>query len=419
MIESFKRKRINIFGIKISYKEQINTSKNYKNIKRKLKRKIRHKEKIRVIFLIRETSKWSYDDLYKKMEKSDIFEPIIAVSLLTTAVFGIDKTRNNIEEIYNFFKNLKYNVVYAFDRNNNDFVDLQTLNPDMVFYDQPYELPEKHSPICVSEYALTYFQNYSYALFNYENDYAQNFHKFLYKYFVENQMNVERYERYQKGNSENCTVVGYSKLDKYQDNNTIDPQNIWKDSTKTKIIYAPHHSFEETGLRTATFRENGEFILNLAKQHPETTWIFKPHPRFKFALLQNNIMNEKEIEKYYEEWAEIGKIYESGNYFDIFKSSDLMITDCCSFRIEYLPTKNPIITPINENSLDFNDIGKQINEICYKTHSNEELEKIFAEIIIKKNDYLKEKRIKTISEIVKEENVSEKIIENIIRDIKK
>ena len=43
---------------------------------------------------------------------------------------------------------------------------------------------------------------------------------------------------------------------------------------------------------------NGEKILEFAKQHNEYNWIFKPHPRFKYAVICNNIMSKNEIENY-------------------------------------------------------------------------------------------------------------------------
>lgn len=67
-----------------------------------MKYKIHKNIKIRVLFLVRENSKWSYDSLYKLMKESKIFDPIIVVSLLTSVVEGLDTTRNNLEDNYLF-----------------------------------------------------------------------------------------------------------------------------------------------------------------------------------------------------------------------------------------------------------------------------------------------------------------------------
>ena len=93
----------------------------------------------------------------------------------------------------------------------------------------------------------------------------------------------------------------------------------------------------------ATFMENKDFILELAKKHPEFNWIFRPHFALKDRLLKYNVMKHDEIDKYWAEWENIGIISKStDNYYEQFMLSDCLITDCMSFLSEYLPTGNPI-----------------------------------------------------------------------------
>ena len=382
-----------------------NAQNNYKNIIPKLKEKIKT-EKIRVIFLIRENQKWTYQSLYEYLEKSDKFEPLVLISVLDVVRSGKDKTRNRIEEDYNFFKSKGINVDYAYK--DGKYVDLKQFSPDIVFYDQPWELPKKHMPKYVSEFALTCYCSYSYELIDNREHYFTTFHRYLYKIFVDNELNLKRYEKYMKGNSKNCTVTGYPKLDEY-----LKPQkecDIWKSQDKFRIIYAPHHSFEKNGIHFATFMQNYRFILELAQKHPETQWVFKPHPRLKYALLRNNLMSEQEINDYYSEWEKIGVIYDTGDYFGIFKTSDLMITDSISFLAEYLPSKKPLIRLMNPKSAKMNKLGEIINQGYYLTHNNSELEKVFNELVINKNDTKKEERIKLIDTVL---NMNKSAAENI------
>ncbi len=419
-----KRKIITITGFKLKFKvtnsekilKQVNKS--YAMVEQKIRQKLEKHEKIKVLFLIRECSKWSYDSLFLDMQKSDIFEPVIAVSLLTSVVNGIDKTRNNLDVSYKFFENLGYPVVKAYDETKKEFIDLKTFEPDILFYDQPWEIAEIHNIMHISNFALTYYSGYGYLIGRFDADYTDNFHKYLKKFFLPVKDSLKSIDEIKIGNSKNCAVVGYPKFDEYLKNNTV--YDYWKNFEKIKIIYAPHHSFEKDGLNCATFKENWQFILELAKKNPQTSWIFKPHPRFKFALLINNIMTEEEIDNYYKEWATIGNVYEKGNYFDIFKSSDLLITDCVSFRAEYLPSKKPIICPVKDGSMSFNDTGKKIMSVIYSTHNNLELENTFNEIVINNNDYLKDKRLNVITEIFDSSNTtSQKIIDTIMQDINK
>ena len=384
----------------------IKAQKHYNKIVKKLHNKKRNGEKLRVAFIVSENQKWGYQSLYDLLEKSNIFEPIILISLLTSVHKGIDNTRKNTIQNYNFFKNKNMNVEFLYE--NNNYKALREFKPDIVFYEQPWDLPLKYTPQQVSKYALTCFCSYSFETLNDSDNYFNNFHGFLYKYFIEHKLNLARYEKYSPIANKNCVVIGYPKLDSYKKH-----KKIWNND-KIKIIYAPHHSFDNT-LKLATFDKNAQFILDLAKRHPETTWLFKPHPRLKFALLKTGIMTEDEIDKYYAEWEKIGQIHTQGDYIDYFVDSDLMITDCLSFLAEYLPSGKPLIRLINDKSKHLNSLGEKVVSEYYNAHSNLELEYLFNEIVTKKNDYKKEKRVQLINEIIDyDKTASEKIYDYLL-----
>ncbi len=396
-----KYKVITIFGLKIKFhihnahKIFKKVQKNYSKVLINLKKNAL-KRKIRVVFIVSENSKWGYQSLYELFEKSEKFEPIILISLLTSVHKGLDKTRNNSKENYEFFTSRGMNVEYLYK--NEKYINLRKFKPDVVFYEQPWDLPEKYMPQNVSNYALTFLCPYSYAVLD---DmyivYNNKFHKYLYKYLIEHELNLKRYVAFDKDAEKVCYVTGYPKMDVYFDNyQGVSP--VWRDPDKIKVIYAPHHSFDKK-LNLATFQQNYQYILDLAKSHPETTWIFKPHPRFKFAVMKVGIMSEKEIDEYIDEWAQIGVVYTQGDYMDILRSSDVMITDCASFLAEYLPTKKPLIRLINKDGISLNELGEKVSSEYYKSYNNETLGQIFNEVIINKNDYMKGKRLKLIDEV--------------------
>ncbi len=401
------------FCASIDLKKDIDiVHKNYVNVLSRLKNKT---DKIKVVFLIRENQKWTYQSLYEILDKSDKFEPLVLVSILTLSAKGKDKTRNNLNENYNFFKSKGMNVDYAYK--DGKYIDLKIFNPDIIFYDQDWDLPVIHKPKYVSEFALTCYCSYGYELLEKEKAYTQEFHRFLYKFFVEHEENIKRYKLYNKHNAENCVVTGYPKLDLKA--NDVECE-LWRDNNKIKIIYAPHHSFEKKDIRLATFDKNGKFILELAKKHPETTWVFKPHPRFKYALLKNKIMNSDEIEKYYSEWAQIGLVYTEGDYSALMYTSDLMITDCCSFLAEYLSTLKPLIRLVNKQSVKLNSIGEIIMKGYYSAASYSELNSLFTDIIDNKKDDRKIIRKDIINEIIDtKETAAHKIYNYILNDVTK
>ena len=379
---------------------------------KKIQNKIKAGEKINVLFLIREKEKWSYESLYREFEKSEFFTTTIAI----TTKFKGDIGKQKYQETYDFFKNNNYNIESSCL--DGEVFDLKTFNPDIVFYDQPWGLFDIHKPKYVSEFALTMYCPYGIQSFDYVNNYKQNFHKFLYKYFVEHDLNIKRFESYKCGNSCNCVAVGYPKMDEYLFDKEIDKAKYWKNPDKFKIIYAPHYTcYENSVTNIGTFFKNKDFILNFAKTHPETTWIYKPHPRLEYALTEDkNLMSKEEYSKYKNEWESIGNIYENGDYIDIFKSSDLMITDCASFLSEYLPSKHPLIRLRRPDSIAMNELGEKIISEYYNVWNNEELEETIN-MLISGNDPKKENREKLAQEIFDYKNPSATKIYNYILDL--
>ena len=381
------------------------------NYRKKLKELSFKKDKIRVCFLVRENQKWSYQSLYELLAKSEEFEPIVLVSLLWLSHIEKDPTRNNLVENYNFFKEIGMNVQYAYE--NGQYVDLSKFNPDIVFYDQPWDLPKIHQPTSVSKFALTCYVPYGFGVLDIKSDYTKNFHKLLFKHFVNNELMLKTF----KDKATNCIVTGNPKYDIYIGEESTNEEVLWKNNDAKKIIYAPHHSLDKNGLKLATFRQNGKFILKYAQKHPNTTWVFKPHPRFKYALLRNNIMTSEEIDKYYKAWSKVGCICETGDYFKYFKTSDLLITDCCSFLGEYFPTNKPIIRLSTGATPNFNDLGKLIDECCYITKNNKELESCLARFTARNCDNKKALRDKTIPMIIDLTNKSAEKIYSYLKEV--
>ena len=414
--ENEKHNTLYILGLKLKIRKNSlkKVQKNYQSVIPRIRNKYKNKEKIRVLFLSNEISKWGYDSIYKLFEENALYEPLVGIFPLSRSIDGTDRTQPSQEEQFNFFKNKGFNVISLYK--DDLYKPLKELEPDIVFYQQQWDLPYEYSPDEISKDALTFACSYSYEVLSDRENYTKNYHGKLFKYYIEDELNKQRYKKH-KGYSNNCSVVGYLKLDKYLEKNEISVDKYWKNPDKLKVIYAPHHSLDTSDkdcISLATFRENGKFILDYAKTHPQTTWVFKPHPRFKFVIEKEGIMSNKEIDEYYKEWKKIGYIYESGDYIDIFKTSDLMITDCCSFLAEYLPTGKPLIRMINPKGIRLNKLGERICSEYYISHNNKELEEYMNQLIINKNDFKYNKRQELIKTIIdKDKSAADKIFDDI------
>ena len=408
--------KITLFGLKLTIKHDCvaKVQKNYRKKCRRLSQKF-GKEKIKVGFLVTEPAKWQYQSLYEDLEKSDCFEPIV---LVTQFMFVHNNTFKSyyktIDDCYNFFKEKNLRVRYVYDVERKCYEHAKNFDVDILFYQQPWDLAVEQSPMVVSKYALTCYISYGMHLIFYHGCYQENFHQLLYKMFVENEEVISYFEELIKTKVVNCIPVGYSRLDSYSENTN----NININTNKPIVIYAPHHSFEAEGIGCATFAQNGREILEMARYYQDKVlWIFKPHPRFKTAVILNKIMTEKEVVDYYAAWMEIGLVYDSGDYIELFKKSSALITDCCSFLGEYLPSKKPVFH-LWSNKVHFTKFAKSFLDSYYRIEDMETLKKDFENVIFNGNDYKKKERLSKISLVYDETaKVSDKIMRYLVSEI--
>lgn len=366
--------------------------------------------RVRVLFLISETSKWNVQSVYDALCNSGRFEPFVVV--VPPCFLGGDAHHfeDNTDMLYDFFKRKNIPVFKGYDSQTNSYIRLKTFQPDIIFYEQPWLIYKFNRPHYTASYALTCYVPYGLTIANFhDRHYQLSFQACTWKIFTENSIHHYYYRKYSLFKGENTVLTGHPKLDVYLQNKKIDGTKIWKvsktDNHSTKrIIYAPHHSFEpientaKTFLRYATFQWNGMFMLEYAKKHLDVEWIIKPHPWFKFKAIKFNIMTEEEVEQYFKEWNELpnANVFTDGDYFDMFSTSDAMITDCGSFLAEYLYTKKPILHLISEHSIGYNKVGRMMIKDYYKASNTDEINDFIEEVVLKENDYLYDERIKAL-----------------------
>ena len=131
-------------------------------------------------------------------------------------------------------------------------------------------------------------------------------------------------------------------------------------------------------------------------------------------------MTKQEIDKYYAFWNDLPNtsFCNESDYFDIFKSSDALITDCGSFLAEYLPTRKPIMLLVNSNSIGYNEVGCKLVESYYKAYSNREIREFLDEVVLHENDYMKQQRLNNLHLVKPNANGAGKfIVETIKREL--
>ncbi|MBE6447951.1 MAG: hypothetical protein E7018_01455 [Alphaproteobacteria bacterium] len=369
--------------------------------------------KVRICFYVTENQKWKGQVLFDELKKNNLFD-VFAVFAPRTREQS--RTYEAISIDFDFFSNKLNPIHLGYDIEKNEYRNLQEYNPDIVFYSQPWDIPSINSIQNVSKYALTCYIPYAIAeaitpmLKN-----VYSFHYLLWRHYTAHELINEQYNKTIPYVANNLKAVGYPVLDDIINNHITTKDKLYDNC----VIYAPHHSFKGSWLEYGTFDWNGRYILEYAKKHPELNWVFRPHPDFKNAVINNEIMTEKEIENYFKEWNKIGSISDKGNYVNLFKKSKCMITDCGSFITEYFVTQKPLIHLRNPNAKDYNGLNDVIKETLYKVYNLNELENALKDILEKNDDLQLSNRLKLFEKLKFDRSHSTlNIIDDIIGVIK-
>lgn len=353
-------------------------------------------EKISVGLLVNDRTKWNYESLYYNLKQSREF----SVRILLARLPSFDNQDYELNK--EFFRQIDNNILYISEMDQKGRINLIADQFDIMFYQQPwgmrYWVKSLHTKV------LGCFTHYGYLIFEDKLDYCiDDFHPFIWRFFAQNELHKLNHIKFTPAVSEKIRVSGYAKMDTYQvpvepSLNSIWPINV--ESAHSRIIYAPHHSVGPSLLKIGTFDWNHQKIQDLMLKHLDTAWVYKPHGRLRYMVTEHNIMTEEQYRNYLGRWATNNSIiYDNGNYFDIFKTSDVLITDSSSFLAEYFPTGKPIIWLVSARSkMKFNDFGKRLTDGFYKVHNLEELESVFNQVVIQKYDPLLSIRQKIIQE---------------------
>ena len=260
-----------------------------------------------------------------------------------------------------------------------------------------------------SKFALTYYIPYFIPASEQWHEYGLRFHSYLYRHYVPTDLIKEFYSSNMQNRGKSLKVVGHPILDYYY---------LHKEKEEKKyIIYAPHWTVCGDNLRFGTFDWSGKKILEFAKAHPELNWVFRPHPLLYKFVLTSDFMPEEEINKYYEEWKNIGIVSEGGDYIELFQKSYAMITDCGSFLTEYFASENPVIHLISDKFTP-NPAISEIDKTYYTAQSIEELYEHLNNVIINKNDYKKTQRAELSDKLgLKNNYCAKRIINDILNDM--
>ena len=367
------------------------------------------KRPIKIIFLNSEISKWVYQSLYEELSTNQNFELEIILTVKKTLLKNKYKFLNykkSLKDAYSYFKSKNMNVSYGFDFDKRKYISLCQFKPDIIFYEQSGQVDKSQNIYATSKYALSFYCSYGSSTTNGKNEYDLGFLNNVFRYYLDNN-STKDFLKTHGFKDEQLVVSGALKLDAY--NKKVNLKNqIWK-TDKKRIIWAPHFSFFKGSiLNFGTFDWNYKFFLDYIKNHPEYEFIVKPHPDLKRQIIKTKFLTLPEMKKYFGELENLEnvQIFEGTDYFDMFRCSDLLITDCNSFLSEYLQTEKPVIHLINKDSVGFNEYGQKIISGYYKAYNTDEINTLIEKLLVKNEDNLLDMRKNIIKNVLVHQKVS-------------
>ena len=195
----------------------------------------------------------------------------------------------------------------------------------------------------------------------------------------------------------NMEIVGYPTADDFLSGYHKD---VWKtqQSYKKRIIWAPHFTLSFNGyVQQSNFLSMAEFMLDIAKRYlDKVQFVFKPHPRLFTELCKHSDWGEAQAVAYYSKWAEMENTQiETGEFVDLFMTSDAMIHDCGSFAVEYHYSGNPVMyiaENFDEQVAEKNDFGKIAMHLHYVGKNHQDIIDFIENVVLAGEDPLKPRR---------------------------
>ena len=354
--------------------------------------------KIRVLFLLNESSKWKCQSLYEALSWHGGFEPmVVAVRADADWKMSAEEFASKYARLKDFCRSRQLRCVDGYSLADDKPIGLDALRPDVVFYSNPWKVAECQQPQNIASFALTCYIPYYVVCYDApEMDSQQDFHRLLWRYILPNEFwaTYFRKELGRKKIAGSMVGLGHPMLDVFST-----AKNDFK--KEDYVIYAPHWSIPGTGCEDySTFLETGEFILEYAMSHKELKWCFKPHPTLRIALRDNANWPKERIDAYYSAWGKAGIACYDGNYPELFMKSRALITDCSSFLMEYSSTNRPLIHLVSSRCrFPPAPPSRNLFESFYVARDKGELVAVLRQVLEENKDPKKDKRESAIRDL--------------------
>ena len=365
--------------------------------------KLQKKEKINVVFFAMQRSLWKYQNLFLEFKKNDRFN--VSIVLSPAQNFAKEQQKRDMQELRTFFTEQDIAFYdYDVDCPQNAIDVKKELDPDILFY------PQHYTPLLNPQHDSSHFYDrlicyYPYALWTAKGRWGYNsgMQNHAWKLFYSTKFNYEDACRHCFNKGKNAYVVGFPSMDEFLQG---EYHYEWKisDEKVKKVIWAPHYSISSrnTIIQKGCFLWMADTMLDIAQNYKDKIqFVFKPHPRLMTELYAHSDWGKERTDNFYHLWETMPNTkLETGNYIDLFMTSDAMIHDSSSFSVEYLYTGKPVMyitEKEDEYRKELNGLGNGALDQHYIGTNIVAIYRFIDDVTIKGNDVMKERRNKFVN----------------------
>lgn len=348
---------------------------------------------VRVVFFAMSVSMWRYQHLYELMLGDERFLPVIVVS--PSIDYNAEQQRNDVQALRDYFKSKEMAYI---DWNEGTPADVKgEIDPDVVFYPQPYEklLTPAHDVTAFYDRLVCYYP-YAFWTSTGKWSYDFHFHNLAWRLYYSTKYHQAEARKTAWNKGRNVRVVGYPNADDFLRGKYSD---VWKpidDKPRKRIIWAPHYAITpKFGLiARSMFLTVADGMLELAKCHADELQIaFKPHPRLLTELYAHPEWGKERTDAYYRAWADgCNTQLETGDFIDLFMTSDAMVHDSGSFAVEYHYSLNPVMflsSDIEALLATQGEIGKAAYKMHYIGNDMADIERFVGDVVMAGHDTMR------------------------------
>ena len=360
---------------------------------RRILHKIRKEDSVNVFFLISSLPMWRLQSLYDLLVKDSRYN--LSIILLPFDTFSTEEQRSCMTELRDYF-DIREITYIDVSKEEISAKRWKEMNPQIIFYQQMY------STIYHSHFSLVNNLNklicyLPYGIITIKGDWIYNtkFTNLAWRLFYPTELHVDYAKSHSFNHAKNVRAVGEPDAALFMEEGR---KTVCSDDHIKRVVWAPHYSVVEGGmLHRASFLWLADEMQRLVKEYDgKVFFILKPHPRLISTLYSLPEWGKEKTDAYFESWSK-GSNTElvTGQYIDIFKSSDAMIHDCGSFTAEYLYTGNPVMFI----SSDFNHVyegldyfGTKCLDLHYHGSDKKDIVYFLDNVVLKNEDPMEEKR---------------------------